>query len=345
MAFEEPAFEQKLIDIAGEALAGYADSIDYLREIDLDPLDVISNWRSAHSYPLNTFQMTLRTRARQVNAQSLVSQRLKRLSAIGDKLDRMPSLKLSEMQDLGGCRAVLFTVDEVYQLDELYTHSGWKHVLDDRDDYIRRPKSSGYRGIHLIYKHCSSKSEWDGLKIEIQLRSALQHVWATAVETADVFLRQGLKASRGSAEWRRFFALMGTALARRENCRRVPKTPSDEGELVAEIRQLVAHHAILPKLEAFGRTLHVIEDVSVMKNARHVILELDMNAPNLRLYGYVAKESEEAARRYMELEKRRVPGVDVVLVSVEHAVDLRRAYPNYYLDTTSFVQFVRETIG
>lgn len=40
-----------------------------------------------------------------------VSQRLKRLPTIEDKLRRLPRMDLSSMQDIGGCRAVLDTQD------------------------------------------------------------------------------------------------------------------------------------------------------------------------------------------------------------------------------------------
>ena len=67
-------------------------------------LAVINNWRSSHNFPLNTFQVTLRRHARDVQPDSIVAQRIKRLSSIEQKLRRFGWLKLSEMQDLGGCR-------------------------------------------------------------------------------------------------------------------------------------------------------------------------------------------------------------------------------------------------
>jgi len=113
--------------------------------------DVISNWRSSHSFPLNTFQVGLRHKARQVHAQSLVAQRLKRLKSITDKLERMPDLRLNGMQDIAGCRAIVATVSQVDALLRLYEKSDIKHKLVKKNDYIRQPKSSGYRSVHLIY--------------------------------------------------------------------------------------------------------------------------------------------------------------------------------------------------
>ncbi|MBU6438396.1 MAG: hypothetical protein KGQ77_12790, partial [Betaproteobacteria bacterium] len=57
-------------------------------------------------------------------------------------------------------------------------------------------------------------------KIEVQLRTRLQHAWATAVEIVDAFtgqaLKSGLKLNSGDPKWRRFFALMSSVIAIRE---------------------------------------------------------------------------------------------------------------------------------
>ena len=85
------------------------------REMALVP---INNWRSSHSYPLNALQITLRQRAAKIDSDPTVAQRIKRLPSIRHKLERFPSMKLSQMQDIGGCRAVL---SSVAQVDELVT--------------------------------------------------------------------------------------------------------------------------------------------------------------------------------------------------------------------------------
>ena len=146
-------------------------------------------------------------------------------------------MTLSQMQDIGGCRAIVSTVDQVRALCKLYAASEMKHKLHHTDDYLNNPKESGYRGVHLIYRyHSDRKTEYNTLLIEMQLRSQLQHAWATAVETVGAFMQQALKSSLGEKEWLRFFALMGTAIAVRENRPPVPQTPGKYSELVKELR-------------------------------------------------------------------------------------------------------------
>jgi len=347
MSFAEPEYDPEIVDAAGDTLIGYADAQEYLDDLELDPLDIINNWRAAHAYPLNTFQMTLRNRARQVDHQNIVAQRIKRLSSIEDKLRRYDWLKLSAMQDIAGC--IVNTVSQVYELVEGYKRKYSGHVLDSESDYIREPKSDGYRSYHLIYRYQNAlHPAYSNLKVEMQFRSILQHCWATAVETADIFYREGLKSHRGSPDWRRFFALMGSAIALRENYRRVPRTPRGEGELLTELRDYAERLDVRTRLKAFGDTLNVIgEEETRRARIKYVILVLDPPSGNrnISLYGYRAGDLEEATARYEELERHKAQGADAVLVSVSDAVSLRRAYPNYFLDTTVFLEALDQAIS
>lgn len=213
MPFAVPLYSRKKVNDAGEALVRYyeADSFDIsLLRGFWDALDVINNWRASHSGPLLAMRMLLTRQAKSIDNEVLIAQRIKRLASIELKLARFRTMKLSQMQDIGGCRAIVGTVRQVQELAESFKRSRTKHYLDHVDDYIDTPQHSGYRGIHLIYRFNSNKLiECNGLKIEVQLRSTLQHAWATAVETVGTFTRQALKSSRGEAEWLRFFELMG----------------------------------------------------------------------------------------------------------------------------------------
>jgi ppGpp synthetase/RelA/SpoT-type nucleotidyltranferase len=347
MDYVRPIVSREVVDRAGDALIDYADALEEFERAGIDYLDVISNWRLSHAYPLNTFQMALRSRTYKVDPAGIVAQRIKRPESIENKLRRMSELKLSEMQDIGGCRAIVASVEEVYALVDRYQQKYATHPLDYQKDYIKKPKSDGYRGYHLIYCYSNPKHpEYEGLRLEIQIRSGLQHCWATAVETVDTFLREGLKSHRGSPEWRRFFALMGSILAKREGTRRVPRTPTDQREIVDELRGYVEKLHVFAQLESFQQTLSVIPGAK-QSRIKWVVLELDsgIGASSLKLYGYRASDFGDATERLEALERHKAKGVDAVLISVADAANIRNAYPNYWLDTSEFLNAVREAIA
>jgi hypothetical protein len=347
MAWALPEHPREAVDAAGSTLIAPFD-VDEVARYE-DALRVINNWRAAHAFPLNTFQVTLRNKARQVDPNTVVAQRIKRLSSIEQKLTRLTWLKLSTMQDIGGCRAVVKPIRSVKRLVRLYETSDLKHSLDHKDDYIDEPKKSGYRGVHLIYSYHSDRTQtYEGLKIEVQLRSQLQHAWATAVETVGTFSGQALKSSQGEKAWLRFFALMGSAIALRERSPAVPDTPSNEKELVEELRTLAKGLDVEARLTVYGAALNVLQNPEAgMKSARYFLLSLETgDAPSITITGYKTAELPKASADYLELERENQerPRVDAVLVSVESLAALRRAYPNYFLDTRLFLDEVRQAI-
>lgn len=335
------SFSREEINRAGKLLA-LAESPDDLPE---ESLVAIGNWRACHGWPLNTFKLWLLDKAKQLDKSSLVAQRLKRLTSIAQKLKRFPGIKLSQMQDIAGCRAILPTVRHVDALMRKYRRSDIKHELIRVDDYIREPKPSGYRGVHLIYRYFSDKNTtYNDLKVEVQLRSAAQHVWATGVETVGIFTRQALKSSAGEKEWLRFFELMGTAMAFRENCPIVPNTPTNRKELRDELEYYATSLDVEHRLQLYAQTLRIPEKAGQIKDAKLFLLELDVQAMRLRITGYKAEEEQKAASDYLAVERTPYGTRDSVLVSVDSFLALKRAYPNYYLDTHRFIAAMKRAL-
>jgi hypothetical protein len=60
----------------------------------------------------------------------------------------------------------------------------------------------------MVYKFRGSGEEavYNGRRVEVQVRTQLQHSWATAVEAVGLFRREDLKAGRGDLDWLRLFA-------------------------------------------------------------------------------------------------------------------------------------------
>jgi len=115
---------------------------------------ICSLWRARHSYVINTFQATLRSKAKKVYKKAVIGQRLKREVSIIRKLKRSGDMSLTRMNDIVGLRTVVYSVNHVRTLVRNYKKSTrLEHDLIDEKDYIQNPKKDGYRCIHLIYKY------------------------------------------------------------------------------------------------------------------------------------------------------------------------------------------------
>jgi hypothetical protein len=129
-------------------------------------------------------------------------------------------MSVTTMHDLGGCRVVLETVDEADELVAVLRDlPRARHRITRVYDYLHDdpgPKDSGYRGVHLACEYRASKPEYHGLRIGLQVRTQLQHAWATAVETMDLFSGSELKYGKGEPDVIRFFVLVSSLMAYEE---------------------------------------------------------------------------------------------------------------------------------
>lgn len=337
MTWTTPSYSKKQVDRAGAILVS---QLDASPQQVASALEVIGNWRAGHAFPLNTFQMGLRKRAQRVMPTALVAQRLKRLPTMVDKLRRMPKTPLSRFQDIGGCRAVVKTISQLQTLKAMYRRSKMKHELVRERDYISAPRASGYRCVHLVYKYVGRDGDgFDGLQIEIQLRTQVQHAWATAVETVGTLLDQSLKSSEGSAEWLRFFAIVGSAFAFVERTPAVPGTPNIPTELWREIDKLQKRLDVRRTLDTYRFALKAIEQHR-SRDASFFLLSLDTVGQQLEVFSFRGDELEAATVAYAAEEQKVAgkAGAQVVLVGAHSLTSLRKAYPNYFLDTELFIR-------
>ena len=159
----------------------------------------------------------------------------------------------------------------------------------------------------------------------------------------DAFTGQALKGGRGKQEWQRFFALMGSYLAIREGSPLVPNTPADTPELQGEIVYYVNQLEVLMHLQSYRATLQT-EDIP---GADYYLVKLDSEKWETTIIGYKEKHLQKAQQDYLEVEKQIAGqrGKDAVLVSVTSLDSLKRAYPNYFADTHTFIETLREAVG
>ena len=185
-----------------------------------EALDVLLQFRASHSIPLTKANMGLRSMMATADVDGWLTQRLKRVPTIIDKLVRYPTMALPTMQDIGGCRVVCADINHLRRLEERVRRNR-PHVTEY--DYIKYPKQSGYRAVHLIV-------EYDERLIEIQLRTGPMDEWANTQERVGDRLGTDLKSGEGPPEVLRLMKLLSVAMALEEQAETV------DPKLVAEIK-------------------------------------------------------------------------------------------------------------
>ena len=345
-------FSKSQTDLAGDILR----KSDSSEEGKNEALEILSNWRGAHSYPMHVFKKRLKNVSEKIDPQALSAQRLKRVPSIIKKLNRRyegkkATMKLTQMQDIAGCRAVMSDVALAKKLyHDYYVKGDIKHKKVNEKDYISNPKEDGYRSIHLIYKYHSDKKgriDFNGLLVEVQIRSKLQHIWATAVETVDFFTRQAIKSNQGQEEWADFFRLVSSAFAKFEDCPTIPETPEDEKELYSLIKQKENELQVRAKMSRWTKSIKLFDNLKNKKNSHFFLLELDTIQEKLTISAYSKRQEQKAILDYSTAEKK-IYGkreYDVVLVGADTLKDLKKAYPNYFLDTKEFLIYLNKILN
>lgn len=335
--WEVPKYTKSEINKAGKIIA---DSSSTPKERE-EALIILNNWRAAHAYPLQVICSNLR----QKNPDAIVVQRLKRLESITGKIQRFPEMQLYKMQDLGGCRVIVDTIEQVYSAIKKYKSSRIRHILKREYDYIANPKKSGYRSYHMVYQfHSDSKDTYNkNMFIEIQFRTKLQHMWATAVEMMGIYTKSNLKSSQGDQDILRFFTLVSSLFAIEEKMPICPNTSDFADELISEIKSLDKKNNIISTLSGLNVSIKHASKIYNQKDKNlYYILLLNYEEMTVTVKPFKSSNLETATKLYERIEQGS--DLNVVLVSASSFETLRLAYPNYFADISYFVQKLRNVI-
>ena len=123
-------------------------------------------------------------------------------------------------------------------------------------------ESRWYRSLHLIYKYKNKHApQYNDLKVELQIRTKLQHVWATAMETMGTFLGQALKSRQGDKKWIDFFAVVSSAFAHQEKTSLVPHCAKlSRKETFLEVAQAEKDLGALEIMDGFALRLMILRN-------------------------------------------------------------------------------------
>ena len=341
---EVPRYSKKDVVRAGKVLRqtlrdGEYD--DYGLSLD-EAFRIAHNWRDAHSYPMWRVRLELAAKSRRIDPGYVAASRLKRMDAIRRKLRR--PFTLYQLQDIAGCRVILREIEHVNELAGRYLNGYCIHHVNSEDDYLSSPKPDGYRGQHIILKFngVHERAVFNRQTIELQIRTRLQHAWATAVEAVGLVKGQDIKGGGGDQDWRTFFQLMSSEIADREDCNPVPGFELSASERHKQIKDLSRKLKAVKTLESLGKAVRYDEIAYYGEHSRYFLLQYDYETQNVTVRPY--DTFPQGSNDYV-LEERKNAQRNTVLVEIDQVTDLRKAYPNYFLDVKMFTDCLREVLS
>lgn len=302
-------------------------------------LKMLSAWRALHIYPLNQVFKLIKKKADKIGNNAIYGQRLKRANSIIAKIQGHDT-RLSSMQDIGGCR-VIFT--EYKKVTALFLELGKSNSIKLLKNYIYSPKNDGYRSIHLAYTLNSKTPKYNGLHIEIQLRTALQHTWATTVEIVDFAGKQKMKQGQGDEYWKRFFYLVAEEFALLENLPLHNSTVSSE-ERRRELNNIITANDIFNTIKAYTDIVNKADKLESDKSKKYILIILNIKESKVNWKSH--QSFEEAEKSYSLTEKQYIANddVNILLVQTPSLKELKKAYPNYFYDTKIFLEKIKRIL-
>jgi hypothetical protein len=318
------------VDKAGRLLA----KASFASEADRDAQELVLNeYRLAHLQPLTATTLALQRWLDGFKGKYYIAQRLKRKPQIIRKLSRF-SVRLSQLQDIGGARIVVPTNADVdAMIKHLRDRLGEQEeiVIDAMTDYRTLGREdSGYRATHLILSA-------HGRSVELQLRSEAQHYWAEQIERTSVIYGHHLKELEGDASVLRYFKLLSDVFYELESGREPPTSRKIELDRSRDVAETVIKRS--DRRNVFSSSIS--EGTVKAMLARHSkrpglisnwIMVFNWNDGSFVYFEPVDRDPERAMAAYTEKESQfpAGDGFEVVMVGSSDPSMIRHTHSHYF---------------
>lgn len=295
--------------------------------------DVFDEYRKSHLEPLSETTLELQRWLNEYGHDYYIAQRLKRKPQIIRKLNRL-SVRLTQLQDIGGCRIIVEKnelVDQIIEFLKGKIASTEELKLVRITDYREKGRDiTGYRSVHLLL-------ERSGKKLELQLRSRIQHYWAESIERTSVIYGHHLKESEGDEKVISYFQKLSDAFFEIESGR----TPSVRSRLEIDVAKKNAEEIIRKHSLSKAIDSHVNEDIILTLTEKerrssspinNWIIVFDWSSGKFVSWDIVGKTPDEAIKAYVHYENQFPveKNFEVVLIGSSHVATVRRTHSHYF---------------
>lgn len=321
------------------------------------------DYREAHNIIIKLFT----TELKKVNfsKQYLIASRNKRIETIISKLCRPEKPKLDRIHDIAGTRIIFENMKSLENYISILENTelvNFKEKINEdknRYNYIKNPKSDGYRSIHKVFYYSSDIPYYTSneksfnlknKKIELQLRTKLQHIWATTVEIYDIINKSNIKTgTHNKLETKEglFFKKCSLVFEGIEN--------NDEEKIKINIHEIFNDKDLV---EIYNRLKGIknIKNIKLPKTLRTdevFILITDLNKEETTFFTTIEYEDKNKKidkqdtflinASYRRLEEKNTKGEYILLLlTLGDIKKLKKVYPNYFLNTNEFISILKK---
>lgn len=318
------------IDKAGRLLS---DSSAELTEEFLDLEEVFDLYRKSFLGPLTGLTSQIQSWLAANRNQYYIAQRLKRRPQILRKLRRL-SVRLTQLQDIGGCRVIVDDNRRVDLLREFLKEQIDKtpalNLARETDYRFRGRDDTGYRALHLLI-------ECEGKMVELQVRSKIQHYWAESIERTSVVYGHHLKEKEGAPVVIDYFKKLSDMFYEIEAGRQ----PATEDKMRLDDLRDEAAEEIETSPQGSVLSAYVNDDVmktlaekerGSTKGINNWIFVFDWKTGSFVMWDIVSRDPDQAAGKYAEYEKNYPAdqGFEVVLIGSSDIATVRSTHSHYF---------------
>lgn len=317
------------------------------------------NFREAHNIIIKLF--TIELKKVNFSKQHLTASRNKRIETIISKLCRPEKPKLDRIHDIAGTRIIFENIKSLENYIDILENTelvNFKEKINEdknRYNYIKNPKSDGYRSIHKVFYYSSNipystlneKSfNLENKKIELQLRTRLQHIWATTVEIYDIINKSNIKTgTHNKLETKEglFFKKCSLVFEGIES--------NDVEKIKININEIFRDKDLV---EIYNRLKGIknIKNIQLPKTLGSdevFILITDLNKGKTTFFTTDPIEKNDKQdtflinASYRRLEEKNTKGEYILLLlTLGDIKKLKNVYPNYFLNTNEFISILKK---
>lgn len=317
------------------------------------------NFREAHNIIIKLF--TIELKKVNFSKQHLTASRNKRIETIISKLCRPEKPKLDRIHDIAGTRIIFENIKSLEDYIDILENTelvNFKEKINEdknRYNYIKNPKSDGYRSIHKVFYYSSNipystlnekRFNLENKKIELQLRTRLQHIWATTVEIYDIINKSNIKTgTHNKLETKEglFFKKCSLVFEGIES--------NDVEKIKININEIFRDKDLV---EIYNRLKGIknIKNIQLPKTLGSdevFILITDLNKGKTTFFTTDPIEKNDKQdtflinASYRRLEEKNTKGEYILLLlTLGDIKKLKNVYPNYFLNTNKFISILKK---